>query len=684
LSSASTKAAQRRAKIFISYKRGADPDEALAKVFHDALANAGCEPFYDRDISPSVDWETELDNKIETSDFFLLLLSHASADSQHVANEVATADQSAKRNGKRPIIVTVQVGDAGQPRFAMRSILRSQQQLKWNSDTDSTTVLNLLSALISNEGFSCRGSPSPQPSVSAMSELAVALRKALLPFASERARRLEFIDEHLYLVSTLDGLYKALALRLPPEEIAGIPAQEEDKTVAAIRNQVALLANYVDKNGKDRRLQDGFNNLIETIDRYLETIPRRRALQEAKGIAKRQMYQDLRVKQNLEIRDKTLQASEVITGISDFIAEQSRREKLINIEYDEKDRALKLEFARCYGEAKARTAAGLHQLAEHRQWSDSEWRFDNDSELWSRICNLTFQHDWDNRAAALESLLRQHPHDVWTANFYLHNVRAKDASSHQKHLGIAASIALGIPGSAMHDEVRMSIAMVAARSALAVLHDQQKGRRFGEADVEFAANTQTLWDIWAKYQSDFAMAECLEARVFSSAAAGRITEALNLAAARNANLTYSTEFSFTIARLAARAGDFGNSLEWLRFGLGKPDAIDVNRCRTEPDLEELRTQKSEEFRRLTTVRCEVICDNGLLFYDILLKNLSAFPLTNVEVTIIKGRSIKLGNRERIEPNETCKWAWVGAVVDQRNLQTSVSFFLKCSEGHANR
>lgn len=677
--------APQKAKIFISYKRGADPDEALAKLLHNALLSAGCDPFYDQNLLPSVEWEKELDKKITGSDFFLLLLSHSSADSLHVSNELATAHEAA--NGTEsgaPHIVTILVsGYRGLPRFAMRSVVRNFQQLTWNSDNDDAAVFDMLSGLISGKGFEFRRTAIPERTASAMSPLAALLRPALMPHADAYSQQRDFVDEHLYLALTLNGFFKALLLHLPPDDIQGVPPEEEDIGIRHVRDRVAVMANYVSSTRKDARLRAGFDNLIGVLEKYLDVVPKRRQLGVTRNLAVRQMWQDVNARQRSALKGRTLETTEVLIEFSDYMGERSRREKLIDIEYAEKDRALRLEFTRCYGDAWSRTVVSLQQLAEARDWPDTEWHFDGESEAWMQVRKLSFQQDFKRRAVFLESLRNQYPHDPWVSLFYLHNVVPEDLAGHQKHLRIAASAGLNLPGSSFHDETRLAVVSQAARAGTAILRERQAGKKFGEADVSFAQGVQELWAIWARFQPELDPEERTEAHVFALAATGKLKEALALADSRDLTLSYSAELSFTMTRLAARLGKLSYALEWMKYGLGQANGFSVTRCLSEPDLEALRQGKADEFRQLTAVKCEVVCDSGWVSHDIVLKNRSAFPLTNVrmKVKVPDAGWIQLPSQPRVGADgATHKWAWVSLVFGDRNTRSNVAFELTCAEG----
>src|SRR5215213_2578884 len=101
-----------RARVFISYKRDVKPDETLALDLKSALTQAGHHTFIDQTMLLGVEWALEIERQIKKSDFLLVLLSEASAQSEMVAKEVENASKLQQQTGK-PVIVPVRVNYPG-------------------------------------------------------------------------------------------------------------------------------------------------------------------------------------------------------------------------------------------------------------------------------------------------------------------------------------------------------------------------------------------------------------------------------------------------------------------------------------------------------------------------------------------------------------------------------------------
>ena len=80
-------------RVFISY-RAQEPDQSLAKAFHDRLKAANHEPFMAAEsIVWGENWVNRIDQELRRCDYFLLLLSEQSVTSDMVAGEVRIAKQ---------------------------------------------------------------------------------------------------------------------------------------------------------------------------------------------------------------------------------------------------------------------------------------------------------------------------------------------------------------------------------------------------------------------------------------------------------------------------------------------------------------------------------------------------------------------------------------------------------------
>jgi hypothetical protein len=150
-----------QARIFISYKRKASPDEALALRIFDALSKAGHAAFIDRTLTVGMDWTDEIKRQIDACDFFIVLLSELSSHSEMVAEEIKHASLQRQLTG-RSRLLPVRVAYAEQLPYTIRPYLDAIQQATWESDADTERVIvELLGAVSSFSVLPTVAEPSP-------------------------------------------------------------------------------------------------------------------------------------------------------------------------------------------------------------------------------------------------------------------------------------------------------------------------------------------------------------------------------------------------------------------------------------------------------------------------------------------------------------------------------------------
>jgi hypothetical protein len=124
----------RKARVFISYERN---DDATARQLHGALPKEQFEPWLDTSfLQGGDDWNKELEDKIRSSDYFLVLNSQNLVRKQvgYVNKEIAEAlDQQRHRQSGIRFIIPLQVG--GATAETGRSDLAGFQQLPLRADS---------------------------------------------------------------------------------------------------------------------------------------------------------------------------------------------------------------------------------------------------------------------------------------------------------------------------------------------------------------------------------------------------------------------------------------------------------------------------------------------------------------------------------------------------------------------
>jgi hypothetical protein len=149
------------ARVFISYKRHANPDERLASHLVEHLREKGHRVFIDRDIEIGADWSGVIEREIQDCDHLIVLLSRKSVVSEMVKKEVEVAHYTWKRRGS-PTILPVRVSFAGRLPYALSAYLDSFQDILWRVKDDVSSLGDLLARRLAEYGHQSASAPSSE------------------------------------------------------------------------------------------------------------------------------------------------------------------------------------------------------------------------------------------------------------------------------------------------------------------------------------------------------------------------------------------------------------------------------------------------------------------------------------------------------------------------------------------
>ncbi len=127
------------ARVFISYKRWADPDQQLAEALYEFLSRSGHQVFMDITMRTGDAWLEEIDRQLKASDFLIVLLSRQSADSEMVGAEVRRAYKYRQLQG-HPQTLPVRVAYEGLLPYSIDAFLNPLQYVVWQSEADTARV----------------------------------------------------------------------------------------------------------------------------------------------------------------------------------------------------------------------------------------------------------------------------------------------------------------------------------------------------------------------------------------------------------------------------------------------------------------------------------------------------------------------------------------------------------------
>jgi DNA-binding CsgD family transcriptional regulator len=149
--------------IFLSYMRGADPDESVALQISAALRRQHA-VFVDPELDPSLNWAERIHAELYQADVVIALLSAQSIHSELVATELADAAQMARAYGGRPTILLVRLAYHGPLPYPLSTYLEECAWTAWDSPGDSARLIDELRTAVAGGALPVREPiPSADP-----------------------------------------------------------------------------------------------------------------------------------------------------------------------------------------------------------------------------------------------------------------------------------------------------------------------------------------------------------------------------------------------------------------------------------------------------------------------------------------------------------------------------------------
>jgi hypothetical protein len=128
-------------RIFISYKRDGNPDDAVARQVYQALSPQ-YHVFIDQESIPGgVYWAKYIEDEIRRADFMIALLSSTSTLSEMFEGEVELAHQCSKEKPGRPVIIPVRLAYKERLHYPLSAYLNHVQWLSWETAGDTPTLI---------------------------------------------------------------------------------------------------------------------------------------------------------------------------------------------------------------------------------------------------------------------------------------------------------------------------------------------------------------------------------------------------------------------------------------------------------------------------------------------------------------------------------------------------------------
>ena len=128
-------------KVALLYKRNAQPDESVLQLLEAGLTEAGFKVFIDRHMNIGVEWATEIEWQICSSEAVIPLLSSRSINSEMLEYEIQRAHRAAQEQRGRPRILPVRVDYDGPLPDTLASILDRLNYTIWSAPEDDVRLV---------------------------------------------------------------------------------------------------------------------------------------------------------------------------------------------------------------------------------------------------------------------------------------------------------------------------------------------------------------------------------------------------------------------------------------------------------------------------------------------------------------------------------------------------------------
>ncbi|MBN1217282.1 MAG: AAA-like domain-containing protein [Anaerolineae bacterium] len=136
--------------LFICHKHHTEPDHTLATHLYQALTARGQQICIDPDAHPDSITLEEIEEEIQASDFFVVLLSESAADSEMVIREIGLAYRYHQAR-RKPTILPVRIAYDGPLPYAGPAILQPIKYIDWHSEADNNRVVEEILQTISGQ-----------------------------------------------------------------------------------------------------------------------------------------------------------------------------------------------------------------------------------------------------------------------------------------------------------------------------------------------------------------------------------------------------------------------------------------------------------------------------------------------------------------------------------------------------
>jgi hypothetical protein len=483
-------------------------------------------------------------------------------------------------------------------------------------------------------------------------------------------------DEVLFLVYVLKDLYSKWPKDSDPEQVT--------RTLRNLRHEAKRHLQYVRDRRLDKHLETLFEDYVSCTDAVsdflaelgsIERLDTARTEQEQGQAGFRAGFAGgYRGAEAYNGGASAGEAAAVALLISalNYVVEESKNQARRN---EAKRRALDKAVRRLEDKVStnlARTQDAVVEMESKHGWQKGEAGFHATSEEEAEISRLIEKEDISGLLAIAESQRKRRPRDPFLSatrcliESYHPYYKPGELADLAKECVSAAS---WVPAGARYDLYRGWILAVAGDIANRASTKELKGQSWAKAFNDNAAYAVRIWDACLHYTPDDSTGEFRERRAWVLMQCGELDKALEQAVEIQAQRKGTWRYAYNMACLYSALGNTTDSLEWLDHAIRKTGFENIKIAWSEPDLERLRREKGNGFYKLVEVRIGWTIRYGVLNDDILVKNNSAFALTNVKFKVhIESGTTKIDREltaDRIDPGQTYEWVDAVSIPNSR-------------------
>ena len=254
--------------------------------------------------------------------------------------------------------------------------------------------------------------------------------------------------------------------------------------------------------------------------------------------------------------------------------------------------------------------------------------------------------DFCRSSTSRSALVLRDPIVRLTRNLFASRVKGVSVAQLAAHAKDCVEAASLIPKPKVYDDFRMQCLGVAAILASTGRSQERTNHVQTSGSTDIGHLAVRLWRQAREYDPTDASGELRVGLSYALADNCELAEAWTVAKEVPASWRESPDFLYNAACITSRLGDLDNSLllfkETIRCGY-----LDIAHAKTDPDLQQLRENRQQQFAGLTTIKVTCGIVYGFLNDDITLANGSSFPLTDVTLQVCSGaRPAKMGSRPK--------------------------------------